>query len=574
MTCRLFFTAVSSLAAVVLAGLANAAAASATPGAPVFELQPSGGTVAPSQSFTLQALASGQGPISYQWYLGVSGDVSNPPYGATSTTYGVGSISAAQSYWVRASNSLGHVDSVTATFTLSSIPVITPLKPSFDQGSVGWMVAREVHASVAAAGATQFQVDGLPAGLVLNKFTGSITGVPKVPGTYSLRIVARNVTSISQPLLTSVVVAPLSPNVRGTFCGLIERDDNVNNSLGGKFSLTVASTGQYTGTFSLGGTVLPFKGALGSVQDDGSVRGFVGPAQGKKLQPYLEFFIDAADGRLTGSVYLMSETDMSAPVALAAVHNIWTGDVKPSVYAGNYSATLLGGPDLIPGDEAYPQGVGYITGSVSMNGLVTMSARLADNTVATTAVILGPDQSIPLHWVAYSGTGSAQGWQKLTYSADDAQGAFIDGGLTWIKHPQPARSTVRSYKAGIPLHHLVTMGSKIVVPAHGQIELGMPDRPNNAMFYVGGGGLRLGGALSLRVTTSNTAQIARGIPLAVTIDALAGKFSGTFTLEGQRAVHYGIFVPRVGRAVGFFVRPTSSSATSPILSGSVTLMEQ
>lgn len=541
--------------------------------APMFQQQPSGTTVSSSQSFTLQALATGQGTISYQWFQGNAGDVSHPIVGATGSLWGSGPIPATRNYWVRASNSGGHVDSVTVTVTVTSPPPVI-LTPAFSLGGVNWMVAREVHASVSAEGATLFQVDGLPAGLVLNKFTGSVSGIARTAGAYHLRIIARNATKTSDPLLVTVMVAPLSPNVLGNFAGLIERDLAVNNSLGGRFSLAMASTGLYTGTYTRGGVVQPFKGAVSLVGDDGSVHGVVGPMMSKKLQPYLEFVINPADARLTGSVYLMSETEMSSSASLAAVRNIWTGNVKPSAYAGNYSASLLVPPE-VAGNLAYPLGTGYFVGSVDMNGGVTMAARLGDNTVVSTSVVLGPDESIPLHWLAYSGTGSAQGWQKLMYTPGNPLGAYIDGNVTWFKQPQPAKSTVRSYKAGIPLHQLTTLGSKILIPAKGQIELGFEDKPENAMAMFTAANLSGEGAmLPVRITTSQTVLIAKGLPLTMTIDKTAGKFLGTCGLDGRLAAYYGIFSPRIGFGIGQFQIPASASPTSPILGGSASLVGQ
>jgi hypothetical protein len=64
--------------------------------------------------------ASGSAPLSYQWYQGASGNVSQPipaPAGIQSS-WTTPQLWATTSYWVRVSNSHGSVDSSTATMTV------------------------------------------------------------------------------------------------------------------------------------------------------------------------------------------------------------------------------------------------------------------------------------------------------------------------------------------------------------------------------------------------------------------------------------------------------------------------
>ena len=67
--------------------------------------------------------ASGAGELSYQWYVGTSGDVSNPidtPSG-TETTVSVGPINAATSYWARVTNADGFTDSDAITIQIHEV---------------------------------------------------------------------------------------------------------------------------------------------------------------------------------------------------------------------------------------------------------------------------------------------------------------------------------------------------------------------------------------------------------------------------------------------------------------------
>jgi hypothetical protein len=60
--------------------------------------------------------------LSYQWYLGLSGETDNPIEGATDVTYTTPPLTVTTSYWVRVTNTVGSVDSQTATITVSIQP--------------------------------------------------------------------------------------------------------------------------------------------------------------------------------------------------------------------------------------------------------------------------------------------------------------------------------------------------------------------------------------------------------------------------------------------------------------------
>ncbi len=72
-------------------------------------------TVNISTTATLTVKAAGSEPLSYQWYQGNTGELSSPITGATSASFTTPILTAATRYWVRVSNNLGTVDSVTAT---------------------------------------------------------------------------------------------------------------------------------------------------------------------------------------------------------------------------------------------------------------------------------------------------------------------------------------------------------------------------------------------------------------------------------------------------------------------------
>jgi hypothetical protein len=90
------------------------------PGIPS-QYQPQTRAVMAGQPTTLSVTALGQAPLSYQWYVGFSGDTSSPILGATSRDYTTGPVTGATNYWVRVSNGVGFTNSQTATVHLASV---------------------------------------------------------------------------------------------------------------------------------------------------------------------------------------------------------------------------------------------------------------------------------------------------------------------------------------------------------------------------------------------------------------------------------------------------------------------
>jgi hypothetical protein len=87
--------------------------------------------------------AAGTG-LTYQWYLGQRGDVSNPVGGATDPTLTLFSVPFTQYYWARVSGSCGSVDS--AAVAISVNPTITqqPASSSVVSGSSATLSVRAV----------------------------------------------------------------------------------------------------------------------------------------------------------------------------------------------------------------------------------------------------------------------------------------------------------------------------------------------------------------------------------------------------------------------------------------------
>lgn len=90
---------------------------------PSISSQPAGSTITSGGSAALSVTATGTAPLTYQWYLGVAPDTTNPIGGATTSTYNTGALTSTTSYWVRVSGCSTFVNSNTATVTVLGSPV-------------------------------------------------------------------------------------------------------------------------------------------------------------------------------------------------------------------------------------------------------------------------------------------------------------------------------------------------------------------------------------------------------------------------------------------------------------------
>lgn len=98
--------------------------------------QPSSSTISSGEEATLTVTATGTTPFTYQWYVGTSGNTSNPVPGATGGTLRV-SPTSTTSYWVRVSNACGSANSNTATVTVNVVPTTPEFPNRTDQDGDG-----------------------------------------------------------------------------------------------------------------------------------------------------------------------------------------------------------------------------------------------------------------------------------------------------------------------------------------------------------------------------------------------------------------------------------------------------
>ncbi|MDB6140014.1 MAG: Delta-60 repeat protein, partial [Verrucomicrobiaceae bacterium] len=327
-------------------------------------------------------------------------------------------------------------------------------------------------------------------------------------------------------------------------------------------------------------------------------------------------------GKVEGTVTDASLPD--APVNLLA----WRSG-PPAALAAVYTAALQIDPALA-GTETpheasiqYPQGDGYGTLTVTAAGAASWSGKMADGTVTTAGVTMGPHGEVPLHFMLYTNTGSAHGWVQAS-GAEPGQLLDNAGTFDWMKNHQTAATL--NYKDGFLLHNLSVIGAKYVKPtAASPLVMGIPVAPsgNNArLFFYDGGltGLNYAGPPAVNIAaaahgsdltdhgafrisgtaTANTVSLPVANPAGIIlkISASTGVFNGSFILHGDQdptkstaspinrtATFSGICVTRSTGAftfvqgAGYFLlselqpAPGLAVSASPLLSGQVVLQK-
>jgi len=429
--------------------------------------------------------------------------------------------------------------------------------PAIMTSDRGFVVGRRmdgegiVWSAVEGSGFKVVSISGLPPGMKFVSATSQLIGTPTSAGRFLVKIQARNSYGLGPVTTVELVVRGLPDSQVGTFNGLVERDPAVNGGLGGSFTLTTTSSATFSGALTTGAVSRRFSGTL--VNENGpSGTGNVVLASSRGVPSLTLTFTLNDDATLTGS--LITPT---AQASVRAVRSPWVNGIQAVHHMGIHIAALpIDSPWV--GNLNYPQGTGYFGGGVSLSGVFTAGARFADNTVATVAATIGQDGSIPIHWMLYNGTGSAQGWAS-------SDGKVMAGSVSWVKQPQPTNSTTRSYKAGFPLHSLSIRGGRMRTYAASDMVLGW--QPSGGNVVVSFEDTVFTGT----ITKAAPLLMPAGSPFALSVNRDQNKFGGLVSINGRKGDCYGVFVDQIGMGVGSVQMPVSTQRNAALLSENVVI---
>jgi subtilisin-like proprotein convertase family protein len=560
---------------------------------------PQNASVIVNQDATLNLPSNARGPgLSYQWRReGV--DLVNGARpgggiitGATGPTLSITAMQPAdEGAYTCVISMAGVVEPIESNVTAVTLRVKPVLNaPNLSTGVRNSLVNFGFTASNSP---TSFRITGMPAGVTFNTTTGALGGRPGKAGSYLLKVAASNAAGSSAEIQVPWTVDEFPTQAVGTWEGIMDRNADLNQKLGGRFRITVTTTGAYSGSLTLGTRSVSWKGFVDALSGGVNPTTPLSISLGRNVTPLTgSFKLDYGTKTLVGS---FSDTRPTTLTSFSAVQQTWSSKNRPVSVSTPYNTALLPPAEHL-GVAAYPQGSGHAVLSLSTSGVVAWSGRTADDTTFTGSSALGAAGQTCLHVLLYSKFGSLQGWSTIALGS-----GLADGTLSWYKNRPTA--TTRSYAAGIPEHGLTVRGARYTKPGTGVMLIGLTppvlttDQNARLLFT----GAPLAGPLqqTFHLTAANAVKMPAGATLnpqsvKLTLAAATGKFTGSIIFKDndpfdvtppiaiitRTAKFAGLLVtrPDLNQGIGAFNlaelpdTPGEKSTTSPILSGKVEIL--
>jgi Putative Ig domain len=527
------------------------------------------------QSFT----ATG-GTAPYVWTVATGNLPAGITLGSSGALTGKPTVTGTSTFTVRVTDAGNLTLTKAMTLTVQAtlgLPVVTP--PNFANTTVGATFSHTLSASFYPK---SFTVSGLPVGLILDTTKRIIQGKATTSGTFIVRISATNAKGTGATISATLRVQALTTNAVGTFMGILERESNVTNGLGGRIDLSTTTTGTFSLGVMIGSTTYRTSGTL-TTAINAFPQVIITLSRGALLPSLrLALTINTTTNTLTGNV-ATTISNVSYNTSVDGWRQTWNTLTNPaSNSAGYYTAGLdlsASNTQVITGDNI-PQGTGYVSFTIASDGKLTVSGKTSDNSSITTAGFIGPNGQIAVHQALPSNLGSVLGKLSL---AVDPDGFFyeniVTGSLSWTKLANPK---IYNYAAGFTDLKLDAYGKYMAANTKGVV-LGLPDTGAFALNFSDGG---LSTFLqNPSIPNANFTEALKPVlPTNPTLTTLkitttTGLVSGTFRMVNgtltRNTSFFGMTIrPPSGtaRAMGYFLLkqiPTGqqTSATAPEFSG-------
>ncbi len=509
--------------------------------------------------------------------------------GATSTGYSFAMIPATGSnaIQVRSIDFKGNAsDWVQRSFTQFRTLKVR----SKSQATFGKLTAGFAPSSSRQVGKT-YKITATPTtGYFFNGWTvNDMTGTGSTPAAAELPALSFIFTE-GLELTASFIANPFWAHV-GSYNGLVLPDEATAASVAnvGLLNLMVSNKGTFTGSLKIDGASLSVPGFF----DNAGLARFgkdraTSLTLTRKGKPDLVIALQlsmTSVPKITGSVtqkVLGVVQGVSTVTADRAYYS--TANKVPAELAGTASKpyTLVFPAKVqIPTlpTNIYPQGSGYATMTVNVNGTVSITGKLADNTQITASAPLSKLNQWPLFASLYSGKGCFAGLATLA-NANETTADVTGSDLLWLR---PALTKVQWYPAGWPTGISVDLsGARYSVPSAASVfpGLGTVDAVDGNATLTFTNGLLTTSPLSfgMNISPTNTATNAPAAALPVLkITKTSGLISGTFPhSDTTKPAFQGVIVQKGTHqgAEGYFLSTSPKVLTGLGESGTVNLLAQ
>lgn len=166
-----------------------------------------------NDDFLLEVEATGDATLTYQWYLGETGDTSQPIDGATASTYQTPALTESTSYWVRVTNELGSDDSYTIELTVQTPPTITQ-QPTGTTIDMGAYLKREI--TVEGYNLSYQWYEGYAGDIsqpIPYETESTLSIFPDTPGTFYYWLRVSNDAGHTDSVTIAITVNPIYPQI-------------------------------------------------------------------------------------------------------------------------------------------------------------------------------------------------------------------------------------------------------------------------------------------------------------------------------------------------------------------------
>ena len=434
----------------------------------------------------------------------------------------------------------------------------------------------------ASASPTKYSAKGLPAGLKLDSKTGRITGRPSRVTTTDVTVTFTVSNAKGSDTGTVSIGVDNSADLiglAGSYVGPISR--NVGSSiygaeLGGRFEMTVTTTGAISGKLFLGAMVLPVKGFI---EMDGELPStefvIVRPSNLPPLYLGIEIDGDLINGYLSSS----SESGEPIPgddVVFDGYRNIYKKKTaEPTEYLGQYNFVIEldeENDDLLT-DETLPQGAGYGIFTVAADGRLSVKGKTADGEAYTTSSFLSPSGDVFIYQTLYKTVKKGSILGRLVIDEDK----LIEGDASQLRPADPSVKQ-RTYAAGFDLTEeglMLISGGAYTYPAS-KVHLNATANSVTQLSFLRG--LEEDAeAAEAAITLLDNFKLTIGTNSGKTklaINAKTGLITGSFSLADKRSTKFeGVVIPQGNQSVGagYYLLAEDPSKTSPIFSGVMSL---
>lgn len=490
---------------------------------PSITMQPESVTVLAGADANFSVTATGQSPLSYQWFMGT-----NALATATNSTLmltGV-TLSNAGSYSVMVTNAFGTTNSQVATLT-----ILTNTNTSPDQIDVTIVGQGTINKNLNGQTLTighSYTMTAEPArNWLFFEWLGSIE-----TNTAKLKF-----TAAPEMVLQAVFLTNNFPALHGAYAGLFAPNGmNRAQTNSGYLAFALSSASTASGQLLLGADKLSFNAKFLA---DGSANFLINRHGQTPLDVQLQ--LNVSNQTVSGSV-----TDGGFDSEYSGFLNGFSARNPASDFVGHYTLIIPGVGDTNLG----PAGASYGTSTVSSSGTITFSGSLADGTSVSESSIISSTGQWPFYLSLYKGGGSIWGWNTLSNNAvtTNLQASWINGGNA---APTAAlRGGFTNFAAQI-----------ITAPYNANAD---PLFGTSGTVILQDG--VLGAPLTIPISVSASGKITPGSAtdhLALSINKQTGVISGTFSNPASASQHIkiaGVILETPGAAQGYFLEDNQSGS--------------